>query len=180
MLDQIIQRIIRVFKFDHSVYHEIKNDENATNEALIIVLVASLVGSLGSLFGEGGILIFLVTFVIAVVSWLLWSWLTMFIGTRMFGGDTEFWPMARILGYAQAPRVLGVLSIIPCLGPLVALAAGIFSLVLGVIGVREGLGVTTEKAIITVVIGWVVVLLLTLIPGLIFGAALVGSAIMSG
>ncbi|HHX65945.1 MAG TPA: hypothetical protein GX702_13770 [Chloroflexi bacterium] len=175
MLDQIIQRIIRIVKFDYPVYREIKNDENATTEALLIVLAASLIGSLGTLFQGGGFGAFLLAVGIAVGGWLLWSWLTMFIGTRMFGGDTQFWPMARILGYAQTPRILGVLSIIPCLGGLVSLAAGIFSLVLGVIGVREALGVPTEKAIITVLIGWVVVFIL----GVILTLLVLGTAFIS-
>ncbi len=162
MFEQIVARLTRMVKFDFTVFPEIEHDENATAEAAIIVLVASLVGALGSVgagFGR-----FLLAFIISVaVGWLLWSYLTMLIGTRLFGGDATFWGMARALGYASAPGILRLLGFIPLIDWIFSLAAWVLSLVLGFFAVRETLELTTEKAILTVLIGWVVMVIINVI-----------------
>ncbi len=163
MLDQIIKRITRLISFDLSVYPEIEQDVKATQEAAIIVVVASLLASLsviGWSFGR-----FLVQFLIVQIGlgWLLWSLITQLVGTKLFGGQSTFMGLARTLGYARAPMVLGILAFIPGLGWLISLAAGILSLVLGFFAVRETLKLSTGQAIITVAIGWVVMLIVGLV-----------------
>ncbi len=175
MFDTIIQRAMRMVKFDHTVYREIKDDPAATQQAGLIVLAVALVGALGSAFTSNGFLMFLMSFIIAVLGWLLWSWVTMFVGTRMFGGQADFWQMARVLGYARIPSILSVFSLVPCVGWILSLAGGILSLVLGVFAIRESMELTTEKAIITVVIGWIALMLLALIPAAIVAATLASS-----
>ena len=51
----------------------------------------------------------------AVVGWIVWAATTSFIGTRLFKGTTDMGEMLRVLGFAQAPRVIGL---IPFLGPV--------------------------------------------------------------
>jgi hypothetical protein len=166
MWEKISQRVIRMVKFDNTVYKDIEADEAANSEALAIVIVACLLSAVGSGVasleagaGFGGFLrSFLGGAIIRpLIGWLLWSWVTMFVGTRLYKADTNFWEMARCLGYANAPVALGILAVIPCLGWLVALAAWILSLVFGFLAAREALDLTTEKTIITIAIGWVVV-----------------------
>jgi hypothetical protein len=84
----------------------------------------------------------------------------MLVGTRAFGSHATFAEVARPLGYANGSRALGILSIVGCIfGPLVGLAAWVLSLVIGVIAVREAMELTTERAIVTAMVGWVVVVL---------------------
>lgn len=162
MFTQIVARLTRMVKFDFTVFPEIEQDEAATTEAAVIVLVASLIGALGSVrsgFGQ-----FLLQFIISVgVGWLLWAYLTMLIGTRIFGGNATFWGMARTLGYASAPGILRLLGAIPIIGWLFPLAAWVLSLILGFYAVRETLELTTEKAILTVLIGWAVMVVVSAI-----------------
>jgi hypothetical protein len=172
MFEQIYQRILRLVKFDFTVFTEIEHDENATTEAAVIVAAAALLGALGTFIGflitGGGFVTalwrFLVQIVISVaVGWLLWSYITMLVGTKLFGGDATFWGMARMLGYASVPGVLRILALIPCLDQIAALVAAGLSLVLGFFAVRETLGLTTEKAILTILIGWVVMIVVNVI-----------------
>ena len=173
MFEQIIQRVLRLVKFDFTVFAEIENDENATTEAAVIVGITALLGALGSfigfLIGGGGFLtalwrFFIVPLIVSVaVGWLLWSYITQLVGTKLFGGDATFWGMARSLGYASVPGVLGILVAIPYLGQIAALVAAALSLVLGFFAVRETLGLTTEKAILTILIGWVVMVIVNVI-----------------
>jgi len=162
MFEQIVARLTRMVKFDFTVFPEIEQDEKATTEAAIIVLVTSLIGALGSIgagFGR-----FLLMFIVSVaVGWLLWSYLTMLIGTRLFGGNATFWGMARALGYASAPGILRLLGFIPLIGWIFSLAAWALSLILGFFAVRETLELTTEKAILTVLIGWAVMVIVNVI-----------------
>lgn len=166
MLDQIIQRLVRIAKFDTTVFEEIEHDENANTEAAIVVVVASLLSALGAaISGPGGASGFGFSVVMAVISWLIWSYLTMFIGTRLFQGEADFWEMARVIGYASAPNALGILSVFGCFGGIVSFAASIISLVISVIAIREALDLPTEKAILTAVIGWIVIVVVTAVLG---------------
>lgn len=170
MFDRIIQRVIRIVKFDAAVYNEIEADESATQEAWVIVIVTSLLAALGAgiaasalqtgFFGQ-----FIVALISGIVGWLLWSAITWLIGTRLFQGQATYWELARTLGYASAPRILGVLAFIACLGPIAGIVGAVLSLIAGFFAVREALDLTTEKAILTILIGWAVVFVLSLILG---------------
>jgi len=157
MLNQIIQRLTRMVKFDNTVYREIADDENATTEAAIIVIVSSLLSAAGMAIRLGSVGTFLIQSVVGIaVGWLLWSYLAMLIGTRLFEGKADFWQMARTIGYAYAPTAVGILGLFSCIGSLISLIASLLALALGFFAVRETLGLSTEKAIITVIIGWIV------------------------
>jgi len=172
MLQKMMERIVRVVKLDATVYAEIEQDEAANVEAAIIVGVASLLTALGAaiaVWGYGGRFgTGLGTFFISLISgmvlnWLLWAYVTMLVGTKLFGGETTFAEMARTLGYANAPRVLGILSAITCLGAIIGFVAWILSLVAGFFAVRESLDLPTDKSIISMVISGVIVFILSFV-----------------
>jgi len=159
----MIARIIRIFKLDASVFREIAEDKAAMTQAAIIVVVVSLLSALGLAIGvaitdTGNALgTFFGTFLSGILlSWILWAVLTYGVGVFLFKGKTDIPEMMRVLGYANAPNLLGIFAIIPCLGWLAALVGGILSLIAGVIAVREAMEFDTTKAIITVVIAWII------------------------
>ena len=161
--DRIIRRQTRMAKADWSVFGEIAQDESATAEAGVIVLAVSLVSAVGAGLTRRGLGGFLATLVVgALLNWLLWSFVTQFVGTRLFGGEATFWEMARSIGYANAPGVLGILQVSPCLGRRAGLVGLVLSLVLGFFAVRETLDLPTDKTIITIVVGWVIVVIISL------------------
>jgi hypothetical protein len=84
--------------------------------------------------------------------------------------------MMRVLGYASAPQLLGLLSFIPCVGFLFPLAAWLLSLIAGFIAVREAMEFDTGTAIATVLISWVVAFVLNFLIRL----SLTGMAITTG
>jgi hypothetical protein len=168
-VNRIIQRLTRMLRFDNTVYSEIEHDETANTEAAVVVLVAAFLAALGSGFAsQGFILAFILRLLAGVLlQWLLWSYVTMFVGTRLFGGKATFWEMARCLGYANAPTALGLLGVIPCLGLIAGLVAFVLSLVFGFLATREALDLPTDKTIITIVIGWVIVVIIYIVLGLL-------------
>jgi hypothetical protein len=113
------------------------------------------------------------TFIAAIfLGWIGWAVVTYFVGKLLFHGDTDVPEMMRVLGYANAPRFLGILGFIPCVGFLIVIASWILSLIAGIIAVREAMDLETGNAIITVVISWIVAFGLSLIIGLLFGGGM--------
>jgi hypothetical protein len=175
----MVDRILRVVRLDWTVFREIAEDQSAMTEAAIIVVVATFLSAIGSGIASGNFILgFLVSWILAIlVGWLGWAVLTYFVGTTLFKGKTDIPEMMRVLGYANAPNLLGLFSFIPCVGWLLALAGGILALIAGVLAVREAMEFETTQAIITVVVAWVISFIITLILGSILG---VGMAVTSG
>lgn len=174
----MINRIIGVLKLDVNTYEEIEADESATGQAAIVVSIVAIIGGLiggGITAALGGSFIgsFLSTLLNAYIGWLVWAAVTYFVGTKFFGGQATMGEMLRVLGFAQAP---GILRIIPVCGGFIG---WIWSIATGFIAVRQGLDVDNTKAIITIVIGWVAVFIVSLIIGAILSAlGLAGSISM--
>jgi hypothetical protein len=187
----MIQRLLGVLKLNVNTYEEIEADESATMEAGIVVTIVAVLSAIGAFIGaqaagaaldqlgDFDIPIEIPTFsplgaalnalIGAFVLWLLWSALTFFIGTKMFGADATLGEMLRVIGYAQAPRVLGVLSFIPCLGLILVIVSVIWSLVAGFIAIRQGLDLDNGKTAITIVLSWLAAILVNwLVLGPIF------------
>jgi hypothetical protein len=163
----MFDRIAGVFRLDPNTFEAIEHDETATGQAAMIVAIVALLGALGNgLFGAGerGFLVsFLSFFIWAIAGWILWSVISYFVGTTFFGGQATVNEMLRVIGFAYAPQIL---SIIPCIGPLIG---ALWSLVAGFIAVRQGLDLDNLKAALTILIGFAVYFIGTIIVGLIFG-----------
>jgi hypothetical protein len=165
----LVDRVIGVFKLDVDVFEEIEHDANATIEAAIIVTIVALVSAFGSamwaVIGDdpivGG---FFSSLVSVFVGWLLWSAITFYVGTTLFNGVATLDEMLRVIGYAHAPQLLGI---VPCIGPIVG---GIWSLIAGFIAVRQGLDFDNTNAFLTIIVGFIVYVIARLILGLVFGA----------
>ena len=167
--NQMIQRLIRIAKFDNTVWADIEHDENANAEAIVIVVIASLLSALGVWINTGQFGQFILRLLAGtLLNWLLWSWVTQIVGTKLFGGEATFWEMGRTLGYANAPAALGILSVIPCLGAIISLITLVFSLVIGFLAVREALDLPSDKALLTIVIGWVIMVAVNLLLMFVF------------
>lgn len=151
------------------VYEEVEHDTTATSQAAVVVGIVAVASAIGGLsVGSGGVISGLVG---AYVGWLVWSGVTFFIGTRLFGGTATWGELLRTIGFAQSPGVLRVLTIIPLLGWLVAIAVFVWQLVCGIVAIRQALDFDTGKAILTAALGWLAMVVLMAVLGLMFGAA---------
>ena len=183
----MVDRITRAIRLDFTVFREIAEDQNAMTEAAIIVALVTFLSGIGTFIGAliadagfgSAFLSFLSTWLISgiLIGWIGWAVLTYFVGTLLFQGKTDIPEMMRVLGYANAPNLLGIFGFIPCVGWVIALAGWILSLIAGVLAVREAMEFDTGKAVITVLISWVIQLVISLIIGAILG---VGMAVTSG
>jgi hypothetical protein len=131
-------------------------------------------GFIGSIIGA----IFGLLMVIA--GYYIWSYLTFYIGTKFFGGEADVGEVLRTFGYSYSPQVLGILAFIPCIGWGIALVAGIWSLVAGVVAIREAMDFDTGKAILTAAIAWVIMTVLFMIIGMVVGIGGMGMGAIFG
>lgn len=183
----------RAAALDSDFYDLVERDPAFGRQAFFVVLVTAAFAGAGAWIGlgevvvpsvwrtirgwlaaatwagpnEGGLPFVLVANVaLALVGWVVWAATTGLIGRRVFGGTTDFGEMLRVLGFAQAPRVIAV---VPLLDPV----AAVWTLVASVVAIRQGLDFNTARAIGTAVAGWVVWLVLQyvtlLVAGTIFG-----------
>ena len=162
----LVNRMIRAAMLDTSLYEEVEHDQSATSQALQVVIIVAIAGGIGgalwnlirlnpidAVFGlVGGILA-------ALVGWLIWAFVTYIIGAYLLGGTASYGEMLRTLGFAQSPNVLaifvGVLGWIPILGGVLRFALLVWVLLAGLIAIRQALDVSTGKAIITAIFGWI-------------------------
>lgn len=165
----MLDRIIGVLKLDANVYEEIEADENATSQAAIVVAVVAIVGGLisggiSAVMGGSFLGSFLTQLLTAFFSWLIWSAVTYFVGTSLFGGKATMGEMLRVLGFAQAP---GILGIIPVCGSFVG---WVWTLACTFIAIRQGLDLDNSKAAMTAVVAFIAVIIVSFVIGLILTA----------
>ena len=116
----MIDRIMGVLKLDVNTFEEIEADQNALTEAAVVVAAVAVLAGLGGSIGSDRFLVTLIVSIIwAFVGWFIWAGVTYWVGTSFFDGQADMGEMLRVLGYAQAPRVLGILGFIPCVGLLI-------------------------------------------------------------
>ncbi len=160
----MLTRMIRAARLDSQFYEMVEADSAYTRESAMVVLLASLAGGLGLMFSQGQSAKTLIVGIIAVfISWLVWSGITLLIGTRVTRGpntESNMGEMLRVLGYAHTPRLLSFFVFIPILGPILAFVGALWSLAAGIVAIRQALDFSTGRAVITVVLGWVVIILI--------------------
>jgi hypothetical protein len=175
----LISRMIRAIKLESALYEEVEHDKSANTQAGIVVLIVSLATAIGaglmSLSG-GGFLSAVWSLITALVGWLLWALVVYIIGAKLIKGkqtESSWGEVARTVGFANSAGIFRILAFIPVVGWLISIVASIWVLVAGVIGIRAALDFTTGRAIITVIIGWLVYMALMLVLSMFgFGAPL--------
>jgi hypothetical protein len=165
----MIERFFRAIRLDRVFYREAAEDTSLDRESTLIVILVAVIASLGKLSGEGGSwLAYLGTVANSILlGWLLWAVVAWFIGRNVMDGEGSLGGMLRGLGYASIPRLLGIFGGLPVIGWLFDLAAGILSLIAGIIAIREGMSVDTGKAIIIALLGGLFYIAVSVLIGML-------------
>ena len=158
------ERVIGAAKLDPETYEEVEHDRNAMGQALGVVLLSSLSAGIGSILYMDLLTAVVVGTIAALLGWVIWAFLTWFIGTRLLPEPTteaDMGQLLRTIGFASAPGMLRVVGVIPGIGGLLMLACDIWMLAAMVVAVRQALDYTsTWRAVGVCVIGFVVLILL--------------------
>ncbi len=153
----LVDRMLGAARLNVETYEEVEADTSATPQALIIVTMVAVATGIGSIGSEG--VGFIGGMIIGLVGWVLWAWITYFIGTTLLKTPethANWGQLARALGFAQSPGVLKVFAIIPGIGVLIFFVVSIWQLVTMVVAVRQALDYTsTWRAVGVVLIGFI-------------------------
>ncbi len=155
------ERIVGAIKLNVATYEDVEADQAATGQAMGVVLLSSVAAGIGAIgiFGAGGLVRGAVS---ALVGWFVWAFLTFVIGTRLLPEPqtkSNLGEMLRTTGFAAAPGMLRILTIVPLLGPLVAIVSALWMLAAMVVAVRQALDYTsTLRAVGVCAIGFLIYL----------------------
>ncbi len=146
----MIRNVTRVVLLDVDFFKEAARDKSLNVQAAVIVVVASGMAGVGSAIAENVPVVasILVGIIAGIIGWLVWSGVSFALGTRVFGGDSTYAEMLRVIGFAFAPLAIGIV-------PYLGFPAAAWMLLASVIAVREGLDIPTPRALVTMAAGWV-------------------------
>ena len=156
-------RMVGAMKADVKTLTEIEADPAAFGQAVTVIAIAGIASLVGNIFRNGiGAGIF--ALVMSILGYALFSLFVYLIGTKVMpepSTHADFNQTFRTIGFAASPGLFNVLAIIPFLGVLIGFFVAIWSLVIGVIAVREVLDYSnTGRAIIVSIIAviacWIV------------------------
>jgi hypothetical protein len=186
--NRIINGMLRAIRLDKGFFEEVEHDTSYNQDALGVVILVAVIGSIGSFLGAlvsgagilaaiGGLIIGLL---LAIAGYYLWVFVAHFIGTRLFKGTGDRGEVQRALGFAYAPQALNILSFIPCLGGIIALAAWLWSIAAAFVAIRQSLDQDDVNAGLTVVISGIAVMIVVGLISAIFAGLGFGVAALTG
>ena len=161
-------RIIRAAMLNANLYEEVEADKSALGQAMLVVVLSSVAAGIGSI-STGSISGIIWGTVLALISWLIWSYLTYFIGTKLLPSPitrADYGELLQTIGFASSPGFIRILGIIPGITQLVFFIAGIWMFIAMVIAVRQALDYpSTLRAVVVCILGWVIQ---TIVMGIFF------------
>jgi len=173
------ERVVGAMRLDANTFEEIERDPTSIGQAAGVIALAAVSIGIGNVW-YGGISGIVSQVLISLIGYAVWAVLVWLIGTKVMpdpGTKADFAESFRVIGFAAAPGVLGIVTIIPILGWLLLILIWLWQLAAMVIAVKSVLDYDTiGKAIVVVVIGFIANFCVTLLLGMLF----IGSALMSG
>ncbi|MBL7200404.1 MAG: hypothetical protein ISS56_09665 [Anaerolineae bacterium] len=178
----LMDRIIKVLTFRREVYAEVERDTEFTNTAWLLVVVVSLLAQIGkfSSFGFGAfgkwLIAAIVGTILAVLGFAVGCMVISAVGKALFRAEVSFEEMVRTLGLAYVWNIIGVFGILAAVAPALAcvltpviIIAAIVGLVSWLFAAKEALDLDWGPTAITLIIGWIVTFVITLIASPILG-----------
>lgn len=175
-------RVLGALKLDANTFEDIERDPAAMGQAVGVIAISAVASGLANVWygGISGIILGLIT---SLIGYALWATVVWLVGTKLMpdpATKADFPETFRVLGFAAAPGVLAIITVIPLLGWLLMVIVypiiWLWSMAIMVIAVRQVLDYTdTFKAVIVVIIGFVAYLVFWGTVAMMgIGAAMVG------
>ncbi len=172
-MNTLVKNMIRAAKLDVNFYEKAEADKTMFGQAMLVVVLSSIAGGIGSI-GQAGLGGIIIGTILALVGWYVWAFITYYIGTKFLAEPqtkADMGELLRTIGFSSAPGVLRILGIIPGLNVIVNLVAGIWMLVAMVIAVRQALDYSsTGRAVVVCIIGWIVQMIIAILLFSLFTA----------
>jgi hypothetical protein len=163
--------MLRSARFDRSTFLSLKEDSTATGQALIVLALAGTCFAVGHgvAIGEDALGVLLWALLGAIGSLVLgfaWLSLTFLLGTKLFGGTSNYWSLARPVFFSTSPGLIFLMTAIPVYPvPEIARAIGIAWIAISsVVAVKTALGVDNMRSLlIFILVTFTVVITLGLV-----------------
>ena len=157
----LVERMMGAALLSIGTFEDVEHDESATGQAALVVVMVAVAGGIGAwhygLFGS------LRAAGFALLGWAVWAGITYLVGTKVFEGTATWGELLRTLGFAQAPGILFLFRFIPLVGWIIGMVVPLWMLVTGFIAVRQALDFGNAKTFFTVLIGWIVYVVATVL-----------------
>jgi hypothetical protein len=148
-------RLIKSALLKSEIYEEVEADSGALVQAMLVVILSSIAGGVGSIYYYN---LFTGTLT-ALISWVVWAAIIYIIGAKFIPEpqtEADLGQLLRTIGFASSPGLIRILGIIPGLDGIIAVVASIWMLFTTVIAVRQALDYkSTVRAVIVCLVGWI-------------------------
>jgi len=175
----LTDRIISAFTFRREVYKEVERDTTFTQTAWLLVIVVSLLNQLGvhaSINIGRWLISAIIGTIFVVVGFGVGAFIINWVGRMVFNADVTFEELVRTLGLAYVWNIVGVIGVLAgfspalsCLLAPVTFAAAILGLISWFVAVKEALDLEWVQTIVTVILGWIALFVITWIARVILG-----------
>lgn len=127
-MNQLVDRAIGAVKLDVNLYEEVEADKTLLGRSMIVVIISSVAAGIG-VIAQGGLFGIITGTIAALIGWLIWSYLTYIIGTKILPADqtrADYGELLRTMGFPSSSGVIRIFAIIPGLRWIVFFIAGIW------------------------------------------------------
>lgn len=186
----LTERIMGAFTFRRGVYAEVEKDTTFTTTAWVLVIVIGFLNQLGTRVYENFIhwlLGAVIGTIFVVLGFAVAAYIINLAGRTIFNAEVTFEELVRTLGLAYVWNIVGVFgalvafsATLSCVTAPVLVLAWILGLIAWFMAAREALDLEWVQTIVTVIMGWIVMFVITLATGLVLGALGFGAALVGG
>jgi len=187
----LVNRIVGAFTFRKGVYAEVEQDTTFTTTTWILVAVVAFLNQLGSTASADlvtWLLGAIVGTIFAILGFAVGALVINWVGRAVFHADVSFDELVRTLGLAYVWNVIGVLGVLSaisgalsCLLAPVMIIAVLLMIVAWFIAAKEALDLEWVQTIAAVILGWLALVVITIvIGGLVLGVLGLGAAAVGG
>lgn len=145
----ILTRMIGAARFDSHTYEDVEQDSGAMPQAILLVVVISILSGLGEYFGGDGSIVDAVAIAAfrGVLFWAIWALLIYMIGgtiLRTSETHANWGQVARGTAFAQSPGVLLIFAFLPAVGGLITFVVFVWQFIGVIIAARQTLDYTSS------------------------------------
>ncbi len=159
------ETLCKALSLKAGLYENARARPKAYRIALMIVMLAAFSHALGSAVilvinrvALPNLLMALVIIALSIVGgYYLWTWMIWKLGHWLKPNAPTYADLSIPIGFAYAPQTLNFLTLIPLLGRPIVLILAIWSLLAAIVAVREGLNISTSRAVIICLVGWTLI-----------------------
>ena len=173
-------RLRGALMLDARTYREVEQDTNANGQAALTVVLAALAAGIGYILSRDLVQNVIGTALSSLLQWVIFSFVAYYVGASLFSsGQTSVTPgqVLRTIGFAQAPKLLLIVAIVPLLGWIVGLIVFFWFLAAAIVALREAFEFDTGRAIGTGLVAVIAIAVVDIVLRAVFG---IGSALFGG